>query len=332
MKRLYIITGAAGHLGGTIIRCLRREDCEVRGLILPAEQGVGGENIRYYSGDVTRPETLDAIFKDTEGREVIVIHTAGIISISDGEKELPRLRRVNVDGTRNIIAKCREYGVRRLIYVSSVHAIPEKPGRELISEVSYFTGSAVEGAYAASKAEATQAVLDAAAAGLDAVVVHPSGIIGPFDEGNNHLVQLIKMYMTGKLPAGVRGGYDFVDVRDVAWGCISAADRGESGSCYILSGRYATIRELLELTRRASNGRKKFCLPAKLAAVFAPAFELYAKLKRTRPLYTRYALYTLQSNANFTHSKATHELDYNPRPLAETVADTVNYLKSGNAA
>ena len=94
------------------------------------------------------------------------------------------------------------------------------------------------GPYAKTKAEATQAVLEAVKQGLNAVVVHPSGIIGPYDNGNNHIVKLAKDYISGKLLAGVIGGYDFVDVRDVAKGCIAAVDKGEVGECYILSNRF----------------------------------------------------------------------------------------------
>ena len=69
------------------------------------------------------------------------------------------------------------------------------------------------GGYAKTKAEATRAVLKAAEEGLDVVVVHPSGILGPYDRSGNHLVQMVSEYLRGTLPACVKGGYDFVDVR-----------------------------------------------------------------------------------------------------------------------
>ncbi|HIR92381.1 MAG TPA: NAD-dependent epimerase/dehydratase family protein [Candidatus Egerieimonas intestinavium] len=327
MKRLYIITGAKGHVASTIIQYLRGQDCQIRGLILPTEEGQDDGQVTYYRGDVSRPETLEAIFADIDGREVIVIHAAGIISIAD--QVTPLLYRVNVEGTRNIIRQCMRCRVKRLVYISSVHAIPEKAGMAAISETSTFSGEAVTGAYAATKAEATRQVLEAVGQGLDAVVVHPSGIIGPYDKGNNHVVQLIAMYISGKLPAGVAGGYDFVDVRDVAKGCLLAAEKGRAGSCYILSNRYFTVGELLEYARGASGGRKKVCLPMGVARAFAPLFEWLARIRHTRPLYTKYALYTLSSNGHFSHSKATAELGYHPRDMGATVRDTIFWLKGG---
>lgn len=326
MKRLYIITGAKGHLASTIIRYLREEDCHIRGLILPFERGEDDSQLTYYKGDVTAPETLENIFSDIECNEVIVIHAAGIVSIA--ENVTPKLYEVNVRGTCNIIEQCIRHHVKRLVYVSSVHAISEGENRAMISEAVSFSVETVTGAYASTKAEATQEVLDAVENhGLDAVVVHPSGIIGPYDKGNNHVVQLIQMYISGRLPAGVTGGYDFVDVRDVAKGCLKAAKNGKTGSCYILSNRYFTIKELLEYVRKITGGRKKVCLPIGLARAFVPFFEWMAKVRHTRPIYTRYALYTLSSNGNFSHDKATAELEYRPRDMEETVADTIKFLK-----
>ena len=200
----WIVTGAAGHLGGTIVRLLQERGAEVRGLVLPHESAADQSHTRYFSGDVTRPETLVPLFEGTDPTRTIVIHTAGLIDI--GDRPYEALRRVNVEGTRNVLALCRQYGVRRLVYVSSVHAIPQDPHGGVLREPESFSPDAVEGSYAKTKAEATRDVLEAAASGLDAVVVHPSGILGPYDNAGNHLVQVLRDFMTGKLPACVRGG------------------------------------------------------------------------------------------------------------------------------
>ncbi len=326
-QRLYIITGANGHLASTIIRYLKAEDCVIRGLILPEERNEDDAHIRYYTGDITKPDSMQAIFSELDGYAVTVIHAAGLISI--GSQITPALYEVNVNGTKNVIKQCKAHGVQRLLYISSVHAIAEGDRRHVIQEAGSFSKDAVVGAYARTKAEATQAVMDAAAAGLDTVVVHPSGIIGPFDAGRNHLTQLIRSYISGKLPAGVGGGYDFVDVRDVALGCIAAAKNGVSGECYILSNRYISMKDLFEYMRQAVNGRKKPCIPLKLAKLFAPAAEAFGKLTRTRPLFTRYSLYTLNFGGQFSHDKATAALGYRPRDIRDTIRDTILYLQTG---
>lgn len=330
MKRIFLVTGAAGHLGGTLVRMLLRRGETVRGLILPTEQGIDGKTIRYIRGDVRDKESLRPLFEDLQGQEAYVIHTAGIIDISEAVS--PLMRQVNVDGTKNIISLCEEYPIKRLLYVSSVHAIPEKDQLGVLTEVGHFSPDLVMGGYAKTKAEATQAVLDAVKEGLDAVVVHPSGILGPYDNSSNHLVQMIKDYITGKLPACVRGGYDFVDVRDVASGCLKALSAGKRGECYILSNRHYEVKDVLKIAKGFCHGRRLPVLPMWMAKAAAPLFEAVSKWRKERPLYTRYSLYTLHSNDRFSHDKATHDLGYRPRDLKQTIRDTVLWLEGKYAA
>ena len=325
MATRYIVTGGAGHLGSTLLRMLRHTGQPVRALILPGETPeVQGEHITYCPGDVRDPDSLRPLFEGAPEENTVVIHSAGIIDISGHLS--PALRAVNVEGTKHILELSRDYEVSRFVHVSSVHAIPELPQGETIQEVDAFDPRQVVGGYAKAKAEATQAVLDAAEEGLDAVVVHPSGILGPYDSGRNHLVHLVKTFLAGKLPGSVNGGYDFVDVRDVAKGCLLAAQRGQKGRCYILSGSFAEIRDLLALAGRQIGRRVPPLFPRPLAKAAAPLLEAVALRKQERPLYTKYSLYTLTSNSNFSHDRATRELGYRPRRLEVTVRDMVDYL------
>lgn len=301
-------------------------DCEVRGLLLPGEQAVPYEHVTYYRGDVRDPATLLPMFAGIDPAHTVLIHTAGIVSIAP--RVSPQLYEVNVQGTRHVAQLCLAHGVR-MVYVSSVHAIAEQHGRRVLCEVSHFSPDDVVGGYAKTKAEATQLVLDAVGRGLDAVVVHSSGILGPYDTaGGNHLMQMLEDYLRGRLPACVRGGYDFVDVRDVAQGCLLAAQKGRTGECYILSNRYYSIRRVLAMAREAGGGRRLPVLPLWMARAVAPLFSLWAKMCKKRPLYTAYSLYTLGTRDRFSHDKATSELGYRPRDLRDTIDDTVAWLQT----
>lgn len=321
MKKLFIITGANGHLGGTIVRMLNGRPVQVRGLVFGDKKKQDTGSIHYYSGDVREPETLRPLFEGCEDMETIVIHTAGIIDISNHVS--PELYDVNVNGTKNILALCREYPVKRLVYVSSVHAIPEQKRGNVTGEIRDFSPDAIVGGYAKTKAEATREVRRAAQEGLDAVVVHPSGILGPYDRSGNHLVQMVAEYLHGTLPACVKGGYDFVDVRDVAEGCLLAAEKGRKGECYILSDRYCEIREVLEIAGAVSGKKKLPVLPLWMAKMAAPFIQLHARRKKRRPLYTAYSLHVLGTGERFSHKKATEELGYHPRDLKVTIRDMV---------
>lgn len=239
-----------------------------------------------------------------------------------------RIYRVNVDGTRNILKFCRQCGVGKLVYVSSVHAIPEKPKGTEIAETTTFSPELVRGDYAKSKAMTTALVLQAAKEGLNASVVFPSGIIGPGDLGKGSITNMLLSFLAGKLPLAVKGGYDFVDVRDVASGVVACAERGLPGHGYILSGQYATIRDILELVKKTVNLRRSVSyLPISFAKLVAPLYEKIS-LRRREPLYfTPYSIAVLDSNGTFSRSAATTALGYTPRPLSDTIRDTVVWLK-----
>lgn len=329
MKDIYIITGANGFLGNNIVRALnQKSDCQIRALVSSLKRADALKDLKcqIFEGDITKPETLNEIFSVPAGAKVYVIHCAAIVYIKS--KPNPVVREVNVLGTKHIVEKTLTIG-GKMIYVNSVHAIPELPHGEIMKEITNFDPEKVEGIYAKSKAEAAKYVLNAVKTrGLDACIVHPSGIIGPYDFKTSHLTQLITDTATGRLKAGVKGGYDFVDVRDVVAGILSACVYGKAGECYILSGHYISIPELLQMIAQAT-GRKpiKTFLPLWLAKISAPPSEIYYNLKKQPPLYTKYSLYTLESNANFSHTKATQELNYHVRPPQTTINDTVAWLK-----
>ncbi len=323
--RKYIVTGAAGHLGSTIIRKLIELDYEVSGLLLPGETPkVIGKNITYHIGDVCDINSLQKLFQEDENKEIYLIHTAALISIAN--KIPPKVHEVNVGGVKNILKLCEEKNVKKLVYVCSVHAIPELPKGQIMKEPDSFSPELVNGGYAKTKAEAAQAVLDATKKGLNAVIVLPSGIIGPYDDGGNHLIQMISEYMHGKLPACVIGGYDFVDVRDVALGCILAAEYGKSGQSYILSGTNLKLKDLLKIAGKYCDRKPIPAIPIWSAKLVVPFVSVYSHIRDKRPLYTSYSLTTLSGNSLFSNDKAKQELHYTVRDIEETVRDMVEWI------
>lgn len=328
MGIIYLVTGAAGHLGSTVVNKLVKLGKQVRALVLPGDKNAGQlpAQVETTAGDVTDISSLESFFRHEEDDTLEVIHCAGIVTIAT--KSQPAVREVNVGGTENIVEMCRREGAEKLVYISSVHAIPEPPAGETITEIYDFNPDKVKGLYAKTKAEATSIVMQSAARGLNASVIHPSGISGPGDHGRGHLTQLVIDYYNGSLTAGINGGYDFVDVRDVADGIISCCEKGRPGEGYILSNRFIKISELFGMLHKITGHREiKTFLPMWFAKATAPLAELYYKILRQPPLFTSYSLYTLSSNAEFSHAKAAAELGYVPRGFEETLRDTVEWLK-----
>jgi dihydroflavonol-4-reductase len=329
LERIFLVTGANGHLGNTVAKALKAKGEKVRGFVMPKDKSTAlvGLDFEVIEGNICDPDSLDLLFQGLQDYELIVIHTAGIVSIATKHDDL--VYEVNVNGTRNIINKCLEYKVKRLIYISSVHAIPEKPRGEIIEEISDFNPDIVKGLYAKTKAEATRLVLESVKNGLDAVVVHPSGIIGPNDYGFGNLTQLVLDFIDGRLGVTIKGGYDFVDIRDVTEGILAAVEKGRKGECYILSNQFYTVKEFLDLLAEVSKKKKiKVVLPMWLAVWTAPLSEYWYKLRNKPPLFTVYSLFTLTSNACFSHKKAERELGYTTRDMRDTLRETVAFLRS----
>lgn len=319
---MWLVTGATGHVGNVLVRKLLRQGEKVRALILPGEshESISGLDVEAFEGDILN---TDSVFESLHGIKGI-FHLAGIISIMPGPN--PFVRRVNVDGTKNILYAAMEKGIKKLVYTSSIHAI-QRVEKGVIDESVPYDMNNPYGAYDRSKAEATLEVLNAAHSGLEAVVTCPTGVIGPYDFRGSMMGAVIHDAATAKPTLYVDGAYDFVDVRDVADGLIAAAQNGKRGESYILSGQKISVRYLLE-TVREITGRNFFQMKipfdfAKFAALFTP---LYYKLANATPRFTPYSLEVLQSNSNISHAKATRELNYKPRPLYESIHDAVKWF------
>ena len=329
MKVIYLVTGATGYLGNNILRRLITEGKSVRALVLPGDEGARRipVNVRIYEGDVLNPEDLERFFTVPEDTQIMVIHAAGIVSTTWRYDQ--RIFAVNVQGTRNVVEQCLRSQVKKLVYISSVHALPELPADRTITESYEFNPQLITGFYGKTKAMASQIVMEAARSGkLHTTLVFPSGLCGPFDYETGYVTQLLLDCAKNRLPAGIEGGYDFVDVRDVAKGVVLACEKGTDGEGYILANRYVSAKEIIRCVQEQTNARPvRYILPVWVARAFLPFFHIYYKLRRKRPLFTRYSLYTLTSNSRFSSEKARRELGFATRPFTETIADTLSWLR-----
>lgn len=322
----YLVTGATGFLGRAVAEELVRRKAQVHALVLHDDPYTDllPKEVRTVIGDVCDKSLLSDFFADADSR-TCVIHCAGIVSVAS--RPGPRLYQVNVGGTWKVLRQCMEHDVGKMVYVSSVHAIPEKPKGCIISEDCEFSPGLVDGDYAKSKAAATELVFDAAERGLNASIVFPSGIMGPGDLQGGSFTSMAKSFLSGKLPFAVRGGYDFVDVRDVANGILACSESGEPGKGYILSGCYVTIRRMLQLVGKAAKLKyRSICLPLGLARLAAPYYERRSLRERKPLFFTPYSVSVLASNGQFSHAAASERFAYQPRPIEETLGDMTAWL------
>jgi dihydroflavonol-4-reductase len=319
---LILVTGPTGHIGNVLVRKLLQRGEQVRALLLRGESAspLNGLPVECIEGDVLDPASLRSVLRGVR----TVYHLAGVISIMPGDH--PLLRRVNVDGTRNMLRAAKEAGVEKFIYTSSIHAI-QRAEQGLIDERLPYDPGNPYGAYDRSKAQATLEVQRASAGGLNTVILCPTGVIGPYDFRGSMMGSVIRAAARQEAMLYVDGAYDFVDVRDVAAGLIAAAEQGKPGQSYILSGHRISVRYLLETVREITGGKFfQMRVPFDLARFAARFTPFYYRLARATPRFTPYSLAVLRSNSNISHARATRELGYRARSLYESIADTVHWF------
>lgn len=334
----YLLTGAAGFLGSHICSQLLERGEHVRAFVLAGEPAAKyiPEGVEIFEGDLCKMQDCQAFFDVPEGQQTVCIHCASMVTVDPGYSD--KLMDVNVGGTENMLAAAEAHlECRKFVYVSSTGAIPEQPKGQKIKEVRWFypyDETKVVGWYSRTKAIATQKVLDAAARGLNACVVHPSGILGPNDMAVGEVTSTIIKILQGQMSVGMQGSFNLCDVRDLAAGCIAAADKGIRGECYILANEEVTLKQMCEmLDAELHCGTCKAYLPLGLAKSLAGIMERRAKRSGEKPLMTTSSVYNLERNNSFDYSKAQHELGYKTRPYAETLHDEAVWLKeSGKVA
>lgn len=331
-KTIYLITGAAGFLGSHVCDELIERGDSVRALVLPGDKSVKyiPSEVEIVEGNLCDVDSLEVFFTIPEGDESIAIHCASMVTTNAEFNQ--KLIDVNVGGTKNMINKCLEHPeCRKMVYVSSTGAIPELPKGTAIQETDRFTPideKAQVGCYSQSKAMATQEVLDACRSrGLKACVVHPSGILGPKDYAVSETTGTVIKIMNGEMTVGMGGSFNLCDVRDLAHGCVGAADKGRIGECYILGNKEVTLKEVCQMLHDASGCKMPyFYVPIKMAYLLAAQMEKKAKKTGEKPLMTHFAVYNLARNNQFDYSKAERELGYHTRPYAETLRDEAHWL------
>ncbi len=322
----YIVTGATGYIGYVLVLKLVEEGLKPVKILIRNEKAAKRFEhlgINAVIGNINDEEFLEKeITKDS-----VVFHLAGVIAIKT--KKEKHVYDTNVGGTIKIVEACIKNNAKKLIYVSSVSAImaPKKNG--IIVEPSYFDPKKVVGHYAKTKAMATEYVLKASREGkLNAVVVYPSAVIGPYDFNISSLGQVVVDYMNNKLPAITKGKYNFVDVRDVASGIIGAYKYGRSGEDYLLTGQSLNLVEMLTILNQIL-GRKKLpvVLPLWFLKCVAPFVELHYLIRKKTPVFSRTSLKILNQSSNFDNSKAIKELGFSPMSTYDSFNDMITWLK-----
>ncbi len=322
MSEPVAVTGASGHLGNNLVRRLLADGRQVRVVLLPDDPApaLEGLAVERVSGDVLDPDSLRSAFRGA----ATVFHLAGVISIAGGMGG--KVDAINVAGVRNAAEAALAEGVGRFVHCSSIHAFSAEPLRRPIDERRRRPFHRGRAAYDRSKAAGEAKLADVVADGLDAVTVNPTGIIGPYDFGPSRMGKVLLMLRAGRLPVVPDGGFNWVDVRDVADALIRAEHHGQTGESYIASGHWQSLHDIAELVHEVTGARVPATISMAVARLGVPFVSFFDHRLGREPLFTAESLYALRTYRDVDHSKATRELGYMPRPTLETIEDTFRWF------
>ena len=316
------VTGANGHVGVNLCKALLNQGHEVRALTHKNIQGLKNIPVNLLKGDVLDIASLIPLLQGVE----IVFHLAARISITGDPDGM--VARINVEGTKNLVKVALDCKVKKFIHFSSIHAFQQHPldrpldeNRPLVKDEGF--------AYDRSKATGERAVMEAVPMGLNALILSPTAIIGPSDPEPSLIGNAVLDLYNHKIPSLVPGGYDWVDVRDIVTAAISAIENGRIGEKYLLSGHWHSLKEFSGLIQLYSDRKiVKTVLPLWLARLGLPFITLYGRMTGTKPLYTSESLTIIsEGNRLISNSKARNELEFNPRPLSDTIHDMLDWFK-----
>ncbi len=241
------VTGASGLLGANLVRMLLAKGYRVRALVHRDERALAGLDVDIVWADLEDPASLERAFDGVD----VVHHLASLITLRTDNWD--EVQRVNVQGTCNVVDACLRCGVKRLVYYGSVHSRQPEPFDQPLDEDRPLVTAPHVPPYDRSKALAELEVRKGLERGLDAIILLPSAILGPYDFRPSYIGEALQLMRRGGLPALTTGGYNWVDARDVSAGAIRAAEEASPGSCYILSGHWLSIREVAVMAAQISR-------------------------------------------------------------------------------
>lgn len=325
-RRRFVVTGGTGFLGRAVVRALLEGGAEPDDLVVisrgshPELDALG---VRHVAGSVNDRRALDRSFDGAD----VVLHLAG--QVSRDPRDAAALFRLHVDGTRTVLAAARGARVRRVVYASTSGTVgcSRDPDHVALDDDPYCDDVAGRWPYYASKIQAErEAIAFTERVGLPVIILNPSLLLGPGDHGGSSTGDVVR-FLRRRLPSVPSGGLSVVDVRDAAAAFVAASARGVPGRRHLLGSANLTLAEFFAQLEAVSGVRApRLKLPGRVEWLSGAAVELGARLLRRETPFDRQSIEMAHCTWYIDPARARASLGFDPRPVEETLRDTVTDL------
>lgn len=325
--RTVLVTGASSFLGYHVVKRLNEQGIRPRVLDLPdtKQEPLRTLDVSQCEGHLEDPRSLSAA---CDGADTL-FHLAFRVSVGGGAALLEEMRRVNVGGTERLLDVAASKGVTTTIVAASALGVGVNRRPEPLDETANWAEHAFELPYATMRREAELKSLARARPGFSVVTVCPAFTLGPDDPVGAPANKLIKSLIDGKLRFTLPVGFGCLDVRDFAAAAVLAAERGRSGQRYLISGHNVTTNQLLVQAAAIAGVRApRFEPPRFLLNAAVAALGIVSKIRGKPAPITREVLDVVGRYAWYDTTRARTELGWEPRPLQQTLEDTIRWLRA----
>ena len=321
---MILVTGATGIVGAQIIRDLVKKNQPVKAMRRSASNTAWladiENEVEWVEADLLDLPSLDKAFRNVE----YVIHCAAVVSFDNSNDQL--MEKVNVEGTKNMLALSQTYGIKKFVHISSVVAIGRDSNNTEITEETKWVQSSLNTAYATSKYQSELEVWRAQEEGLSTATLNPSVVIGPGPWSNSSL-KLFKHVKSGSLFYPL-GSINCVDVRDVSFAAIKLLDSEIEAERFILNGEMLTYKKFFGLVAKVMNKKPPRVRISPSLAIFAASILRVVRfLTGVKSFITKDAVILSQLNILFSSEKAKRILGSNFRPVEESISWTYQQIK-----
>ncbi len=319
-----LVTGADGFLGNNIVRELLTRGFEINAFVQKNSPVTTLDNLllNKIEGDILNPSEVETAANGCD----YIIHAAANTSIWPQRSEI--IRKVNYDGTLNVISAALKTKAKRLVAIGTAtsfgHGALGQPG----DENSPFKSAKYGLDYIDSKLEAQKAILKSVEQeGLDAVILNPTFMLGPYDTKPSSGALLLALY-NGEIPGYTNGGKNFVYVKDVAVAACNALTKGRSGECYLMANENLSYKEFNQMVAdELSIKPPALKIPNAFMLFYGFISQIFAQLTKTEPKVSLpVAKLSLITNY-FTAAKAVKELDMPQTPIKIAVNEAFDWFR-----